>query len=69
MDFNLTKFVSSNKQVIESIPHDKRAKMLQKNMSTTILPVERALGIVWDTANDSFEKMLIRRLFYLISVK
>ena len=42
--FNLTQFVSSNRQVIESIPVGKRAEGIQEYVIGGELPVENALG-------------------------
>ena len=51
--FNLPKFIS-NKQVIKSIPNDKR-KPNVRNESVTPgnLPEEKALVLKWDTQNDT----------------
>ena len=52
--FNLTKFVSSNREVLNSIPIEKRAKGLQVcDLSAMGLPVERALGVVWNVESDT----------------
>ena len=54
--WNLTKVVSSCKEILESIPVAKRAKEFQSlDISYMGLPVERALGIVWNVANDTLE--------------
>ena len=52
--FNLTKFISNKKEVIKSIPHDKR-KPNVKNELVTLgnLPEEKNLGVNWDTQNDT----------------
>ena len=52
--FNLTKFVSSNHHVIESIPFDKRAEGLREYVFGGDLPVESALGTRWNMRNDTF---------------
>ena len=52
--FNLTKLVSSHREVLESIPMEKRGKGLQeRDISSLGLPVERALGVLWDMQSDS----------------
>ena len=52
--FNLTKLISSSREVLESIPDEKRAKNLQnRDISKMNLPVERALGVIWDVENDT----------------
>ena len=44
--FNLTKFVSSNKEVIDKIPIVIRARPIQNiDLTRDILPIEYALGV------------------------
>ena len=51
--FNLTQFVS-NKQVIKSIPDDKRKSDVRNELVTLgNLPEEKTLGVKWDTQNDT----------------
>ena len=53
--FNVAKWISNSRRVNESIPEDSKAKTIQKlDMKTDGLPVERALGVVWDTNSDTF---------------
>ena len=52
--FHLTKFVSSNKQVLASIPEEKRRKgVLDQDLEFGMLPTEKALGIYWNTEEDN----------------
>jgi len=51
--FHITKWVSSSKNVLESIPEDDRAKGLRK-LTFDDSPTERALGVYWDIVSDSF---------------
>ena len=51
--FNLTKFVSNSKEVLESIPLERRASSVALQDLTKTLPIERALGVVWCVENDS----------------
>ena len=52
--FNLTKLVSSNRQVLNNIPIEKRAKDYRNfDFSHMGLPTERALGMVWHLETDS----------------
>ena len=53
--FNLTKLISSNREVLNSIPIEKRAKELQMcDLSVlTGLPAGRALGVVWNVEGDT----------------
>ena len=68
--WNLTKIVSSRKEILESIPVAKRAKEFQSlDISGMGLPIERALGIIWNVVNDTLgfriqfsEKELCRRV-------
>jgi hypothetical protein len=63
--FKLTKWLSSSKEVMASIPEQKRAATM-KNLDDE--PIERTLGVQWSTENDAFqftpsiqEKPLTRR--------
>ena len=58
--FRLTKFISNNSEVIESIPELERAKSVA-NLDLSELPVERALGVHWDVENDAFTFRIIKR--------
>ena len=52
--FNLTKFISNKQEVIKSIPDDKRKPNIRNELVTLgNLPEERALGVKWDTQNDT----------------
>ena len=54
--FNLHKFVSNNKDVIESIPVEDRAKGIKNiHLDHQALPLERALGVQWWVESDSFQ--------------
>ena len=54
--FNLTKFTSNNKKVIESIPISKRSPSLDNlQMLEPKLPIERALGVSWCIELDAFQ--------------
>ena len=67
--FNLTKWISSHREVINSIPENDRAKSLKNlNIVETPLPQEPALGLQWNVEKDAFtydihieEKPLSRR--------
>jgi len=53
--FNLTKYVSNSREVLESFEkadHGKSFKELDLNVD--VLPTERALGVHWCIENDSF---------------
>ena len=52
--FNLTKFISNKQEVIKSIPDDKRKPNVRNELVTLgNLPEEKALGVKWDTQNDT----------------
>lgn len=53
--FNLTKWVSNSRIVLESIPASERVKEVKDlDLHNDILPVERALGVRWNTETDQF---------------
>ena len=50
--FKLTKFLSNNKQVLQSIDEaDRRQGVKDKDLMGD-LPAEQALGMLWDTVSD-----------------
>ena len=52
--FNLTKMVSSSRQVLDRIPLEKRSKNYQNcDLSKMGLQAERALGVVWNVESDT----------------
>ena len=52
--FNLTKWVSNDRQVLESIPPEERAKdMKELDLECDMLPTERALGVSWFVEMDA----------------
>ena len=54
--FNLHKFVSNSKDVIEPIPVTDRAEGIKNiDLDHEALPMERALGVQWCVENDSFQ--------------
>lgn len=54
--FNLHKFVSNNKDVIESIPIEDRTEGIKHvDLDHEALPLERALGVQWCVESDSFQ--------------
>ena len=53
--FNLTKFTSNSKRVIESLPASKLSKSMENlDLLEPKWPVERALGVSWCIELDSF---------------
>lgn len=54
--FNLHKFVSNHKAVIDAIPHEDRSKDIQSlDITRDTLPIERALGVQWCIASDTLQ--------------
>ena len=54
--FQLTKWISSSKTVLLTIPEEDRATEIKDlGLSHNILPMERALGVQWCTNSDSFK--------------
>ena len=54
-DFRLTKWVSSSREVLESIPVKDRGQEIKKpHLEKDELPVERALGVQWRIEDDTF---------------
>ena len=51
--FKLTKWMSSSKEVLMSVPEGDRATP-DANLELSDLPVERALGVTWDVQKDAF---------------
>ena len=52
--FHLTKFVSNDRRVLESMSVEDRSKGVRNlNFSQEALPVERALGVYWCVENDT----------------
>ena len=53
--FRLTKWLSTHREVLDTIPDDERAKSLQTiDISDSSLPQESALGLQWNTEQDAF---------------
>ena len=52
--FNLTRIVSNDRTVIESVPDKHRSKNIKNlNLELDSLPVERALGMSWNMEDDT----------------
>ena len=51
--FNLTKFISNSREVIDSVPVGNRASSVVDLDLLAALPVERALGVHWCVENDT----------------
>lgn len=58
--FNLTKFISNSRAVLESVPPEKRSKEARDlDLGTDRLPVEGALGVQWCMESDVFEFRIV----------
>ena len=54
--FNIEKFVSNNRDVLNSISEEKRAKSFQQiDLTSAELPADRTLGMIWNVEEDCFE--------------
>ena len=54
--FNLHKFISNSKEVIEAIPKEQRASGIKElDLTRDILPIERALGLQWCVQSDALQ--------------
>ena len=54
--FRLTKFISNDREVISSIPREEQAKEIKNvDLNHDRLPMERALGMLWNIENDQLE--------------
>ena len=51
--FRLTKWLSNSRKVVESIPEAERATVV-KNLDFDLPVIERALGVQWNVASDTF---------------
>ena len=49
--FRLTKWLSNNKNILKSVPPTERSPKIV-NLDLDNIPVERALGIIWDPQED-----------------
>lgn len=52
--FNLTKFNSNSARVLESVASEDRAREVKFELNADVHPVDRALGVLWDTRSDTF---------------
>ena len=54
--FRLTKWVSTSREVLKSIPESEQAKDVKcLDLDRENLPIERALGVLWDVQSDTFK--------------
>ncbi|XP_067049610.1 uncharacterized protein [Acropora muricata] len=56
--FRLTKWISNAYDVIQSVPVSERAESV-KELALENLPIERALGILWDVQSDRFRFKIV----------
>ena len=59
--FRLTKWLSNRREVLASVPKSDRAPSVKSlNLDLEKLPIDRALGMKWDTEQDIFSFRTIR---------
>ena len=59
--FRLTKWLSNRREVLASVPKSDRAPSVKSlNLDLEKLPIDRALGMQWDTEQDTFSFRTIR---------
>ena len=57
--FNLTKFISNKKNVIQSVAeYDRRDGVKNADLDTS-LPLKKVLGVYWDTENNIFRFKIV----------
>ena len=59
--FHLTKWISNEKEVITQIPELERAPSVKVVDGNVLMPVERVLGVIWDTNSDCFVYEVVKR--------
>ena len=59
--FHLIKWISNEKEVIEQIPESERVPSIKVVEESIVMPMERALGVVWDTSSDCFVYEVVKR--------
>ena len=59
--FHLTKRISNETEVIERIPEWERAPSIKVVEESIVMPMEHALGVVWDTSSDCFVYEVVKR--------
>lgn len=68
--FHLTKWTSNSREVLASIPQKERAPSVV-NIDFESLPIERALGVIWDIEADVFRfriaEMKKIKAWYIVS--
>ena len=59
--FKLTKWISNDRNVIDCISESERAPSVKVVEDEIIMPVERALGVIWDTSSDCLVYKVVKR--------
>ena len=59
--FNFTKWVWNVKEVIERVPESERGPAIKVVGEEIVMPVERALGVIWDTRLNYFVYEVVKR--------
>ena len=64
--FHLTKFVSNDREILKSLPQDDLSANCQSvNLNLDKIPLERALGILWNPDNDTIKVKAAMKPFQL----
>ena len=56
--FNLCKFISNKREILQEMPQQDRADAV-KDLDLDALPIERTLGVQWCIETDNFEFRII----------
>lgn len=65
--FRITKWMSNSREVLAAIPQQERAKPTL-DLDLDELPVERALGVLWDVEQDVFKFKVVNVGYFHQSV-
>ena len=62
----MTKFVSNDREILKSLPQDDLSANCQSvNLNLDKIPLERALGILWNPDNDTIKVKAAMKPFQL----
>ena len=59
--FNLTKFISNSREVIDSVPAENRAPSVVNLDLSSALPIERQLGLTWCIEDDTLSFRVVMK--------
>ena len=62
--FHLTKFLSNDREILKSLPQDDLSANCQSfNLDLDKIPLERALGVLWNPDNDKIKVKAVIKSF------